>query len=101
MADEYLNMKTKDGRLFKMLNLCEFRFIIESNTLGAFHAFDHAETSGKWGPRWLRSDRIHRRSPEVWSTNDPTAAMEMIARVLEHHPTAYVVRMPKKALSHA
>lgn len=92
----YITMKTKSGVAFKMLNLVDFRFIIESNTLGIFREFDRAGRSGKWGPRWLRSDHITRRSPEAWSTIDSDQAMEMIERVIEHHPNAYLVRMGRK-----
>lgn len=96
MSGEFLNVKTKSGVTAKMLNLVDFVWSIESETLGAFRAFDRSETSNEYKPRWLRADHITRRSPEIWSTHDSSAALEMIERVLAHHPKAYLVRMTRK-----
>lgn len=49
MPDQYLPMKTKTGRAFKMLNLVDFVFVIESQTLGM------SPTTEKYAPRWLRA----------------------------------------------
>lgn len=70
MSDKFLTMKTESGVTVKMLNLVEFVWIIESETLGAFRGFDRSTTTDIYAPRWLRGDRITRRSPEVWSTFD-------------------------------
>lgn len=96
MANERLSFKLADGRVATMVNLVDFVWIIESDTLGIFRAFDRSETTGKYGPRWLRADHIHRRSREAWSTNDSEKAKEMLGRVLEHHTKAYLVRMVRK-----
>lgn len=95
MAEEYTSLKTKDGKPFRMLNLVDFVYIIESATRGLYRGFDRSTTGDNYSPRWLRSDKITRRSPEVWSTKDKTRAMEEIAHVLEYHD-AYLVRMLRK-----
>jgi hypothetical protein len=89
------SIELDDGRVVRMLDTvaeqCEF--VIEHETRGIFRGFDHAASSCAWGPRFLRSDRITRRSPEVWSTRDPTAALSMIGRVLDHVKDAYLVKL--------
>jgi hypothetical protein len=93
MSGEYLQVKTADGRSFRMLNTVDFTFVIEHATRGLFRGFDEAPVSGKYGPRFMSADRIHRRSPEVWSTRRTDQAMEMIGRVIRDVPDAYLVRM--------
>jgi hypothetical protein len=95
-VNRWLNLRTEEGVRFRMLDLVEFTFIIEHQNRGLFRGFGHAQTSGKYGPRWLVADHITRRSPEVWSTRSPDEAMTMISRVLEHHKDAYLVRMQRK-----
>lgn len=95
MAEEYMSLKTKDGKPFRMLNLVDFVYIIESATRGLYRGFDRSAASGNYAPRWIRNDRTMRRSSDVWSTKDKTQAMEEIAHVLEYHD-AYLVRMLRK-----
>lgn len=93
--DDWHKMKTPDGREYQMLNTVDFVFIIESATKGEFRGFDRSVGSDEYKPRWLTKDSITRRSPEVWKTNNATDAVEMIGRVLQHHKTAYLVRMTR------
>jgi hypothetical protein len=95
MSGSWRTMKHKNGHEFRVLDTTtdQVVFIIEHQTRGLFVEFNHAAGSDKWGPRFRTSDKLSRRSPEIWSTRDPVAATEMIGRVIEHVRDAYVVRM--------
>lgn len=95
----YVDMKTKSGRPFKMVTTVDFEFVIEHSGLGIFRGFDRAKDgSGDFKPRWLRADRITRRSAEAWRTRSGTEAGEMMERVLDHHGDAVLVRMTARTV---
>ncbi len=87
-----VKVRGKDVRVFDLTaEKTEWR--IEHETRGCFKEF-HRNAKNEYVPRFgwsgLRTD------PDVWVTRSADEATEMILRVMEHVPRAYLIKMLRK-----